>query len=228
MSKRKTIPKTVKDKLWDLSFGPDKGSGKCYCCGLIINSKKFDAGHIVSVAKGGSDKISNLKPICSTCNKSMGTENMDEFKKRYFTTDVQSQHSGHTIYISGPTEKSITDNVILSNISTAASIINQHEHHLYATTNKVKKISDYFQDNTYLEILLTTTQGITNYQYLKQDTVYGFVFAMSSKDSKYSRNPPLNKDIQARCRLIKIIISMIAEYNSVKDCIDQILMPATS
>ena len=81
---RKTIPKAVKDKVWDICIGKEKGVSKCYCCSSDIDSKKFDCGHIVSVANGGSDTIDNLKPICATCNKSMGTENLEEFKKKYF------------------------------------------------------------------------------------------------------------------------------------------------
>ena len=81
---RKTIPKAVKDKVWDICIGKEKGVSKCYCCSSDIDSKKFDCGHIISVANGGSDTIDNLKPICDTCNKSMGTENLEVFKKKYF------------------------------------------------------------------------------------------------------------------------------------------------
>lgn len=83
-TKRKTIPKSVKDKLWDDTFGASKGEAECYVCNTIINSKKFDCGHIISVKNGGSDSLDNLKPICSTCNKSMGIENLEEFKSKYF------------------------------------------------------------------------------------------------------------------------------------------------
>ena len=81
---RKNIPKAVKDRLWDMTFGPSAGNGKCYTCDATINSKRFEAGHIISVYDGGKDTINNLRCICSTCNKSMGVENMDDFKKRYF------------------------------------------------------------------------------------------------------------------------------------------------
>ena len=82
--KREHIPKSVKDTIWDNIFGKEAGIGKCYCCSCEINSKKFDCGHIISVANGGTNVIDNLKPICSTCNKSMGTKNMEEFRKEYF------------------------------------------------------------------------------------------------------------------------------------------------
>ena len=37
-----TIPKTVKDKLWNDTYGSKCGEGNCYVCSTIINSKQFD------------------------------------------------------------------------------------------------------------------------------------------------------------------------------------------
>jgi hypothetical protein len=81
---RISIPKAVKDRLWDITFGQDAGQGKCYVCDTIINSKRFEAGHIISVKYGGPTTLNNLKCICSTCNKSMGAKNLEDFKKTYF------------------------------------------------------------------------------------------------------------------------------------------------
>jgi len=81
---RKSIPKSVKDKVWDTCIGKENGVGPCYCCGTDIDSKKFDCGHIVASTDGGLDIVENLKPVCSTCNKSMGTQNLEEFKMNYF------------------------------------------------------------------------------------------------------------------------------------------------
>jgi 5-methylcytosine-specific restriction endonuclease McrA len=39
----------------------------------------FEVGHILAVSNGGNDEISNLRPICSVCNKSMGSKNMREY-----------------------------------------------------------------------------------------------------------------------------------------------------
>lgn len=94
-TKRVLIPKTVKDKLWDTYFGKTAGIGKCYCCQEEINSKKFECGHIISVSKGGTNNFNNLKPICGTCNKSMGTENLEEFKKKFF--EDNSENSKYNI-----------------------------------------------------------------------------------------------------------------------------------
>jgi len=81
---RKSVPKALKDRLWDTTYGPEAGQGECYVCGMIINSKRFEAGHIKAVYHGGSTTLNNLKCICSTCNKSMGTQNLEDFRKTYF------------------------------------------------------------------------------------------------------------------------------------------------
>lgn len=86
--KRKTIPKVLKDLVWDKNIGKDKGVGECYVCKQQIESKKFHCGHIISEKDGGETQLNNLKPICATCNLSMGTQNMEEFKKLYFQNNI--------------------------------------------------------------------------------------------------------------------------------------------
>jgi len=81
---RETIPKAVKSKVWDLYIGKQNGIGKCQCCKTRdIEALHFECGHIISEAHGGKVKIDNLRPICSQCNRSMGTMNMDEFIQKY-------------------------------------------------------------------------------------------------------------------------------------------------
>ncbi len=70
---RKSIPKIVKNQVWDKYIGKDKGIGQCYCCNKEIDSKHFECGHINSVASGGADTCDNLRPICSLCNKSISS-----------------------------------------------------------------------------------------------------------------------------------------------------------
>ena len=36
---RKTIPKALKNKVWDTYIGIEKGIGKCFCCQKEIDSK---------------------------------------------------------------------------------------------------------------------------------------------------------------------------------------------
>ena len=77
--KRNRVPKGVKDKSWDIYIGADKGTGPCFCCKKIIDSKNFEAGHVIAKAKGGKNHIDNIRPICGNCNRSMGTMNMYKY-----------------------------------------------------------------------------------------------------------------------------------------------------
>jgi len=61
--------------------GAEAGSGPCHVCSRAILQQDFECGHVVSVARGGSNSIDNLRPLCRTCNRSMGTMCLDEFKE---------------------------------------------------------------------------------------------------------------------------------------------------
>jgi len=81
---RKQIPKKIRGEAWMNEFGSST-KGYCYCCrkGLDIFDT-WHAGHIVSYIKGGTDTADNLRPLCPSCNLSMGIENMDDFKERCY------------------------------------------------------------------------------------------------------------------------------------------------
>ena len=81
---RKAIPKKVRGEAWKNQFG-DSTSGSCYCCKKALDIfDDWHAGHIVSHSVGGADTADNLRPVCGSCNLSMGTENMDAFKARCY------------------------------------------------------------------------------------------------------------------------------------------------
>ena len=80
--KKKYIPKALKIAIWNKYIGEEIGKVKCLCCEITdITQLKFHTGHIIAKANGGLTNIDNLKPICESCNKSMGIKNMDEFKQ---------------------------------------------------------------------------------------------------------------------------------------------------
>jgi 5-methylcytosine-specific restriction endonuclease McrA len=82
-SKREKVPSTVRNALWKDYFGQSI-QGVCQCCKREdITMANFEAGHIISVKDGGENQLSNLKPVCSQCNKSMGSTNMDNFIKKH-------------------------------------------------------------------------------------------------------------------------------------------------
>jgi len=80
-SKKKSVPKVVKDLSWNKWVGEDVAKTKCLCCGVNeIKMSSFHCGHVISLASGGKTTVDNLRPICAACNLSMGTENLNDFK----------------------------------------------------------------------------------------------------------------------------------------------------
>ena len=86
-NKRTHVPKPLKILLWDTTYGT-LGIAPCYCCTRSIRPMTFEAGHNKAVANGGETTLYNLRCICSTCNKSMGTQNLEEFKNKYFPQTI--------------------------------------------------------------------------------------------------------------------------------------------
>lgn len=83
--KKSAIPKSLKKLVWDTYIGPNIGISKCMCClHQDIRQIDFHCGHVISECSGGSKTIENLVPICSQCNLSMGRQNLNEFKLKYF------------------------------------------------------------------------------------------------------------------------------------------------
>lgn len=74
------LPAALRNAVWNEYIGSGEGKGICFCCGLepILRSN-YECGHVVSKAKGGNDRLDNLRPVCGMCNKSMGVKNMIEF-----------------------------------------------------------------------------------------------------------------------------------------------------
>ena len=82
---RKTIPKSVKGTVWNKYIGKALGTSKCFCCrSNDISQMAFEAGHVIPECKGGLCTVENLRPICKSCNGSMGSINMNEFMKQYY------------------------------------------------------------------------------------------------------------------------------------------------
>jgi hypothetical protein len=49
----------------------------------FITIREFHVGHVTSEANGGNMNIDNLRPICATCNNSMGTMDMKEYVQKW-------------------------------------------------------------------------------------------------------------------------------------------------
>lgn len=79
-TKKAAIPLMLKRHVWNKYIGETVGTAQCYCCKLsVISQMSFHCGHVVAENKGGKLSVDNLRPICQSCNSSMGTTDMFEY-----------------------------------------------------------------------------------------------------------------------------------------------------
>jgi len=71
------IPPRIRNGVWS-RYHNEKITGYCYSCGIKI--QRYNAGwhcsHVIARSKGGETTVDNMRPCCSTCNLSMGDQNM--------------------------------------------------------------------------------------------------------------------------------------------------------
>ena len=83
--KKVTIPHSLRSAVWDKYIGRKIGEIECLVCNTaLISQLNFHCGHVVAEANGGTISIDNLRPICKSCNCSMKTNNLEDYKTRYF------------------------------------------------------------------------------------------------------------------------------------------------
>jgi 5-methylcytosine-specific restriction endonuclease McrA len=70
-----TIPKALREQVWLTHIGR-RYEGKCLVrwCKNNMTVHDFHVGHDIPESKGGATELSNLRPICSRCNLSMGSQ----------------------------------------------------------------------------------------------------------------------------------------------------------
>lgn len=83
--RKKAIPKSIKQGVWNKYIGCKIGSINCLICNENeISQVFFTAGHVISESNGGKITVENLRPICNLCNQSMYTKNMGDFVKEHY------------------------------------------------------------------------------------------------------------------------------------------------
>lgn len=82
--KKQNIPKNVRIIVWNHYIGQYIIQHRCLCCKkVLITNTNFEVGHVISEKNGGTHEINNLRPICFSCNHSMGSGNMIDFVVKY-------------------------------------------------------------------------------------------------------------------------------------------------
>lgn len=76
ITKRKPIPKRLRDKVWDKYMGANERRGLCMIngCDRMIDITDFHCAHIIADSLGGEPTIDNLYPCCGGCNLSSGVD----------------------------------------------------------------------------------------------------------------------------------------------------------
>lgn len=75
------MSKKFRQIVWETYMDNDKYKNPCFCCEkTMIDPFSYNFGYIISNINGGDiNNIENIRPICSLCNLSIGTQNMYDY-----------------------------------------------------------------------------------------------------------------------------------------------------
>jgi hypothetical protein len=79
-ARKKRITKQLKNKVWSKYYQTDEDMCPINNCTNYIFKNDFEAGHIIAESNGGETILENLRPICKSCNCSMGNKNWFEYE----------------------------------------------------------------------------------------------------------------------------------------------------
>ncbi len=126
-------------------------NGKCWCCDSEpITHANFQCGHIKAERDGGLPTIENFRPICASCNTSMGTQDMIIFKQKHGMMAHLTQVMTPTIPVD---VKAIEPSSIMTMISSILPVMGNTS----IITNEKKRISELENEVTVLNNLLNNT-----------------------------------------------------------------------
>jgi hypothetical protein len=63
-----------RDRVFKRHYGSEASEGKCILCPTIIKNNNYEISHIHPKAYGGGNEYDNLIPLCSKCNRDMGSK----------------------------------------------------------------------------------------------------------------------------------------------------------
>jgi len=78
------IGKSKRRKVWEKRNMKESMIGKCFVCEKDIDYDEFECGHVTAAFWGGNQSLNNLEPICGPCNRDMGVENLNEYKRKFY------------------------------------------------------------------------------------------------------------------------------------------------
>jgi len=89
--KRRNLDIGEKAVLWERYCG-EVYQGRCFCCDRAnLTPFNFHCGHIQAFSKGGEDTLDNFRPICSNCNLSMKSMNMQDYMRMKYPEQYEKR-----------------------------------------------------------------------------------------------------------------------------------------
>jgi 5-methylcytosine-specific restriction enzyme A len=76
-SKRIKLPIAVR------KYVLDRDHYQCQSCGTTQQESALEIDHIIALAAGGTNDISNLQTLCKTCNNRKGKQFDDRFDRHF-------------------------------------------------------------------------------------------------------------------------------------------------
>ena len=79
------IPQSLRIATWKKYVGEENAKALCLCCkSAEITVFAFHCAHVIAECMGGKKHLENLRPVCASCNLSMGSQNLFDYSNSHF------------------------------------------------------------------------------------------------------------------------------------------------
>lgn len=84
--KRIKVSAAMRASLWNKYFDDETNKGECILCQCELKMSQYHVSHIQSLKENGTYNQDNLTIMCSKCNTSLGSKNLNDYLKEYGIT----------------------------------------------------------------------------------------------------------------------------------------------
>lgn len=220
MTRKEKIPLAIRNATWSKYIGASYNS-LCFCCNFEpITKVNYECGHIISEKHGGKVHLNNLRPICSACNKSVGTKNMEKFMEEFGLEKNKNWYG----YVSGKDIDGIQSNkknVILENDTSILNNENVQSYDIIIGPNN--NTHDLYNENIQSYNVVINPNNETSMTSNKNTKLYTIdinpnnnTLVSNNKNiqSNNTTDKPENRDIDETRNLISEIVKALNHRNT--------------
>ncbi len=81
--KRIKVSAAMRASLWNKYYGDETNKGTCILCKCELKMSQYHVSHIQSLKENGTYNQDNLTIMCSKCNTSLGSKNLNDYLQEY-------------------------------------------------------------------------------------------------------------------------------------------------